>query len=104
MANKYGEPRPVVKSPDYTMPPVAQDTGAADQPDQHHRAALGRAIEIRPVGKNARKITHHALARLQQPEDIDPALFTNVERPGDGLFMGGRSARTATRCAPTRAA
>ena len=47
-----------------------------------------RAIEIRPVGKNARKITHHALARLQQPEDMDPALFTNDPNvSGDGLFM-----------------
>ena len=49
-----------------------------------------RAIEIRPVGKNARKITHHALARLQQPEDMDPALFTNDPNvSGDGLFMEG---------------
>ena len=42
MANKYGEPDLVVKSPDYTMPPVAQDAWwrptDADRPD---RAALG---------------------------------------------------------------
>ncbi len=89
MANKYGAPDLVVKSPEYTMPAVAQDawwrptvaTGLTE-------ARWVRAIEIRPVGKDARKITHHALARLQQPEDMDPALFTNDPNvSGDGLFM-----------------
>jgi mono/diheme cytochrome c family protein len=89
LAGKYGEPDLIVKSPEYTMPAVAQDawwrptvpTGLAEP-------RWVRAIEIRPVGKNARKITHHALARLQQPEDMDPALFTNDPNvSGDGLFM-----------------
>jgi hypothetical protein len=81
MANSGG-PDLVVKSPD-TMPPVAQDAGGADQPDQHHRTAVC-AIEIRPVGKNARKITHHAPPSAAG--SMDPALFTNDERLGDGLF------------------
>jgi mono/diheme cytochrome c family protein len=89
MAAKYGQPDLIVKSPEYTMPAVAQDawwrptvpTGLTEQ-------RWVRAIEIRPVGKNARKITHHALARLVQPEDMDPALFTNDPNvAGDGLFM-----------------
>src|SRR5204863_5918213 len=47
-----------------------------------------RAIEIRPVGQNARKITHHALARLVQAEDMPSDLFTNDPNvAGDGLFM-----------------
>jgi hypothetical protein len=89
LAAKYGQPDLVVKSPEYTMPAVAQDawwrptvpTGLTEQ-------RWVRAIEIRPVGKGARKITHHALARLVQPEDMDPTLFTNDPNvAGDGLFM-----------------
>jgi mono/diheme cytochrome c family protein len=89
MANKYGAPDLVVKSPDYTMPPVAQDAWwRPSVPTNLAEPRWVRAIEIRPVGKNARKITHHALARLQQPEDMDPALFTNDPNvSGDGLFM-----------------
>jgi len=88
-ALKFGPPDLVVKSPEYTMPAVAQDawwrpsvaTGLTEP-------RWVKAIEIRPVGKGARKITHHALARLQQPEDMDPALFTNDPNvSGDGLFM-----------------
>ena len=89
LAEKYGQPDLIVKSPEYTMPPVAQDawwrptvpTGLAEP-------RWVRAIEIRPVGKNARKITHHALARLVQPEDLPSDLFTNDPNvAGDGLFM-----------------
>src|SRR5713101_2425845 len=89
LANKYGEPSLVIKSPEYTMPPVAQDAWwRPTVPTGLTEPRWVRAIEIRPVGKNARKITHHALARLQQPEDMDPALFTNDPNvSGDGLFM-----------------
>ncbi len=71
------------------MPPVAQDAWwRPTNPTNITEPRWVRAIEIRPVGKNARKITHHALARLQQPEDMDPALFTNDPNvSGDGLFM-----------------
>ena len=89
MANKYGEPDLVVKSPDYTMPPVAQDAWwRPTVPTGLTEPRWVRAIEIRPVGKNARKITHHALARLQQAEDMPAQLFTNDPNvTGDGLFM-----------------
>jgi hypothetical protein len=88
-ALKLGQPDLVVKSPDYTMPAVAQDAWwRPSVPTGLTEARWVRAIEIRPVGKGARKITHHALARLQQPEDMDPALFTNDPNvAGDGLFM-----------------
>jgi mono/diheme cytochrome c family protein len=88
MANKYGEPDLVVTSPNFIMPAVAQDT--VWQPTNTtglSEPRWVRAIEMRPVGKNARKITHHALARLRQPEETDPALFTNDPNVvGDGLF------------------
>jgi len=89
LAEKYGQPDLIVKSPEYTMPPVAQDAWwRPSVPTNLTEPRWVRAIEIRPVGKNARKITHHALARLQQPEDMDPALFTNDPNvAGDGLFM-----------------
>src|SRR3954465_8867493 len=91
MAKKDREPDLIVKSPEYTMPPVAQDAWwRPSVPTGLTEPRWGRAIEIRPVGKNARKITHHALARLQQAEDMDPALFTNDPNvAGDGLFMEG---------------
>ena len=42
MANKYGAPDLVVKSPEYTMPPVAQDAWwRPTTPTGPHRAALG---------------------------------------------------------------
>src|ERR1700720_2703210 len=71
------------------MPPGGQDPWwRPSTPTNLTEPRWVRAIEIRPVGKNARKITHHALARLQQPEDMDPALFTNDPNvSGDGLFM-----------------
>ncbi len=89
MEAKYGAPSLVVKSPEYTMPGVAQDAWwRPTVPTGLTEPRWVRAIEIRPVGKGARKITHHALARLQQPEDMDPALFTNDPNvAGDGLFM-----------------
>jgi hypothetical protein len=88
-AIKLGAPDLIVKSPEYTMPAVAQDAWwRPSVPTGLTEPRWVRAIEIRPVGKGARKITHHALARLQQPEDMDPALFTNDPNvAGDGLFM-----------------
>jgi mono/diheme cytochrome c family protein len=89
LAAKYGPPDLIVKSPQYTMPAVAQDAWwRPTTPTGLNEPRWVRAIDIRPVGKNARKITHHALARLVQPEDMDPALFTNDPNvSGDGLFM-----------------
>jgi hypothetical protein len=89
LAAKYGQPDLIVKSPEYTMPAVAQDAWwRPSVPTNLTEPRWVRAIEIRPVGKGARKITHHALARLQQEEQMDAALFTNDPNvSGDGLFM-----------------
>jgi len=89
LAGKYGQPDLIVKSPEYTMPAVAQDAWwRPTVPTALTEPRWVRAIEIRPVGKNARKITHHALARLVQQEDMPADLFTNDPNvAGDGLFM-----------------
>jgi hypothetical protein len=89
LAAKYGQPDLVIKSPEYTMPAVAQDAWwRPTVPTGLTEPRWVRAIEIRPVGKGARKITHHALARLVQQEDMPQELFTNDPNvAGDGLFM-----------------
>jgi mono/diheme cytochrome c family protein len=89
MSSKYGAPDLVVPSPEYTMPAVAQDAWWRPVvPTGLTESRWVRAIQIRPVGNGARKITHHALARLQQPEDMPTDLFTNDPNvAGDGLFM-----------------
>jgi hypothetical protein len=89
LAGKYGQPDLIVKSPEYTMPAAAQDAWwRPTVPTGVTEPRWVRAIEIRPVGVGARKVTHHALARLQQPEDMPASLFTNDPNvAGDGLFM-----------------
>jgi hypothetical protein len=88
-AAKYGPPDLIIKSEPYTMPAVAQDawwrpvseTGLTEP-------RWVRAIEIRPSTEKGRKMTHHALARLQQTENMRRELFTNDPNvAGDGLFM-----------------
>jgi hypothetical protein len=88
-AGRLGKPDLVISSTPYTMPAVAQDawwkpivaTGLTEP-------RWVRAIEIRPASEKGRKITHHALARLQQTEDMPRELFTNdPDVVGDGLFM-----------------
>jgi hypothetical protein len=88
-ASKFGPPDLIIKSAPYTMPAAAQDawwrpvteTGVTEP-------RWVRAIEIRPSTQKGRKITHHALARLQQAENMRSELFTNDPNvSGDGLFM-----------------
>ena len=89
LAAKFGQPDLVIKSAPYTMTAAAQDawwrpvteTGLTE-------ARWVRGIEIRPSTEKGRKITHHALARLQQTENVRRELFTNDPNvAGDGLFM-----------------
>jgi mono/diheme cytochrome c family protein len=89
LAEKYGPPDLVLTSADYTMPALAQDAWwRPTTPTGLTEARWVRAIEIRPSTMKGRKITHHALARLQQPEDMPQELFTNDPNvAGDGLFM-----------------
>src|SRR5947199_117125 len=66
LAAKLGAPALVVKSPPWTVPAIGQDawwrpaveTGLTEP-------RWVKAIEIRPSTVAMRKVTHHALARLQ---------------------------------------
>jgi hypothetical protein len=86
---RLGPPDLVIKSTPWTVPAIAQDSWwKPSVPTGLTEPRWVRAIEIRPSTVRGRKVTHHALARLQQPEDLDPALFTNdPDVAGDGLFM-----------------
>jgi hypothetical protein len=80
-----GPPDLIIKSPPYTTPAVALDawykpvveTGLTEP-------RWVRAIEIRPSTVLGRKVTHHALARLQQD---DPEAQPSADGVGAGLFM-----------------
>ncbi len=90
LSNKFGQPDLVVKSPDYTMPAMAQDAWwRPSTPTGLTEARWVRAIEIRPSSVKGRKITHHALAFLRQTEkDVPPELASNDPNVGgSGLFM-----------------
>src|SRR5581483_3674711 len=88
-AQTLGAPDLVIKSTPYTMPAVAQDAWWKPViPTGLTEPRWVRAIEIRPSTTRGRRITHHALARLQQDEDMPRELFTNdPDVAGDGLFM-----------------
>ncbi len=88
-----GPPDLIIKSPPYTQRALAQDawykpvmaTGLTE-------ARWVRAIEMRPSTVKGRKITHHALARLQQSENGEPEVRQTSapgtgDEPGAGLFM-----------------
>jgi hypothetical protein len=91
LATKYGAPDLLVKSPPWTVPAEAQDAWwRPEVPTGLTEARWVRAIEIRPATVAMRKVTHHALARLEQKEDASMPrdLFTNDPNvAGDGLFM-----------------
>jgi len=89
MATKYGDPDLVIKSPDYTMPAVAQDAWwRPNVPTNLTEARWVRAIEIRPSSVKGRRITHHALAFLRQNEADNKDAAAGVPNvAGDGLFM-----------------
>ena len=82
-----GQPDLVVYSTPYTMPALAQDhcwrpevaTGLTED-------RWIRGIEIRPSTVPGRRMTHHALARLQQEED-DPDALGGAQDIGPGLLM-----------------
>jgi hypothetical protein len=83
-----GPPDLIIKSPQYTQKGMAQDawfkpvvsTGLTE-------ARWVRAIEIRPGTVKGRRVTHHALARLQQTEPAEPGAVRAADDPGPGLFM-----------------
>jgi hypothetical protein len=70
LAREFGrEPDLVVKSEPYTMPAKGQDVWFKPlTPIPVTEPRWVRAVEIRPATPQGRKITHHALAYLQQEE------------------------------------
>jgi mono/diheme cytochrome c family protein len=92
--SRFGEPDLIVKSPAYRMPARAQDAWYKPVvPTGLTEARWVRAIEIRPSTIKGRRITHHALARLQQDDGTRGAAASTAAPTGDdadvgpGLFM-----------------
>jgi hypothetical protein len=91
--SRFGEPDLIIKSPAYHMPAHAQDAWYKPAVETGLKEPRWvRAIEIRPSTIKGRRITHHALARLQQ--DDPAAAGTASTAPsgddgdvGPGLFM-----------------
>jgi hypothetical protein len=80
----FGEPDLIIKSPQWTQPAIGQDAWYKPAIDIGlTEPRWVRAIEIRPGTKKGRRITHHALAHLQQEEPGQD----NNEDSGAGLFM-----------------
>jgi hypothetical protein len=81
-----GPPDLVIKSPEYTMPAQALDQWYKPVVDTGlTEPRWVRAIEIRPSTVKGRRVTHHALARLQQENDPEQNLTS--DGGGAGLFM-----------------
>jgi hypothetical protein len=87
-AGLYGPPDLVIKSPDWTVPPVGQDAWYKPViPTGITEPRYVRAIEIRPASVKGRKVTHHALARLQQQEANAADSAADDALGVGGLFM-----------------
>ncbi|MEZ5288680.1 MAG: cytochrome c [Vicinamibacterales bacterium] len=83
-ASMFGEPDLIIKSPQWTQPAVGQDAWYKPAVDTGlTEPRWVRAIEIRPGTVKGRRITHHALAHLQQEEPGN----TSREDSGAGLVM-----------------
>jgi hypothetical protein len=73
------EPDLIIKSYDFTMPAVSQDVwDKRVTPSGITEPRWVRAIEIRPETVKGRKITHHAIAYLEQNE---PGVTTGLGLP-----------------------
>jgi hypothetical protein len=70
-AAQFGQKEPdmIINSYDFTMPAVSQDAwDKRETPSGITEPRWVRAIEIRPATLKGRKITHHAIAYLEQQE------------------------------------
>src|SRR5581483_11413509 len=86
LAAKFGPPDFVLKSEDYTMPAKGQDQWFRPlTPIPVTEPRWVRAVEMRPATLPGRRITHHALAYLQQEEDGAPSV--NLGAANGGLLM-----------------
>ncbi len=69
LAKQFGQPDFVLKSDPYTMPAKSQDAWYRPlTPIPVTEPRWVRAVEMRPATPGGRRITHHALAYLQQDE------------------------------------
>ncbi len=76
------EPDLIIKSHDFTMPAVSQDVwDKRVTPSGITEPRWVRAIEIRPETLKGRKITHHAIAYLEQTEPGAPAATPGLPTP-----------------------
>jgi hypothetical protein len=84
LAKQFGQPDLVIKSEPYTMPARGQDQWwkpLSDIPITEARWV--RAVEMRPGSVAGRRITHHALAELDQEEPgAGAADVTGMNGPG----------------------
>jgi len=86
-AEMFGPPDLIIKSPDWTVPPVGLDAWYKPVvPTGLTEPRMVRAIEIRPATVKGRKVTHHTLARLQQQEP-NAADAADDQAGVGGLFM-----------------
>jgi len=83
LAKQFGQPDLVLSSEGYTMPARGQDVWFKPlTPIPLDEPRWVRAVEMRPASASGRKITHHALAFLQQEE---PGSNTGIV--AQGLLM-----------------
>jgi len=81
-AKQYGEPDLVLKSPPYTLAARTQDKWFRPVTDTGlTEPRWVRAIEIPPETLAGRKITHHAIAYLEQTEPGAPAAAPGLPAP-----------------------
>ena len=82
-----GPPDLIIQSPPYTMPAVAQDVWfRRTVPTGLTEPRWVRAMEIRPVTNEGRRIVHHVTAQLEQNEALAPAA-SDAPPIGPAYFM-----------------
>jgi hypothetical protein len=85
LAKQFGEPELIIKSEAYTMPATGQDVWwRPETPIPLTEARWVRAVEMRPGTVAGRRITHHALAQLEQEE---PGVDSENPANAPGLLM-----------------
>src|SRR5471032_499213 len=83
-AAQFGQKEPdlIIKSYEFTMPNVSQDVwDKRVTPSGITEPRWVRAIEIRPETLAGRRITHHAIAYLEQTEPGGPTVGTGLPAP-----------------------
>jgi len=77
LAKQFGQPDLVLKSETFTVPAKGQDQWLKPlTPTNVTEPRWVRAVEIRPVTAAGRRVTHHAIAHLQQEEPENPGALS----------------------------